>query len=196
MKPKTNRSGDRNASGPMDRCQTPAYALDPLLPYLSPAWTLWEPACGEGLITAHLWEKGFRHLEASDILTGQNFFTYQPAAWDVQVTNPPYSIKFPWIKRSYELGKPFALLVPVETIGAQQCQRLMAQYGAEIMLLDRRINFKMPHKGWHGSAAQFPVLWFCHGLLPEPILYGHVTYPKANAPMSTLPMFPEIPDDR
>jgi hypothetical protein len=58
-------------------------------------------------------------------------------------------------------------------IGAQSAQKFMKKYGAEILLLDKRVNFKMPNKGW-GGTAQFPVLWLCHKLLPEPIMYGHI----------------------
>jgi hypothetical protein len=91
------------------------------------------------------------------------------------MTNPPYSFKFDWLARCYELGKPFALLVPVETIGAKAAQRLMERYGAEQLLLDKRINFEMPNKGWAGSSAQFPVLWLCWRMLPQPIVYGRIT---------------------
>jgi hypothetical protein len=91
------------------------------------------------------------------------------------VTNPPYGIKFAWIERCYELGKPFALLLPVETIGSQRCQKAMQRYGCEILLLNRRVNFYMPNKGFDGQ-AQFPVLWFTHGILPAPICYGDIVY--------------------
>ena len=35
MKPKINRAGDPQESKGFDRCNTPAYALDPLLPYIN-----------------------------------------------------------------------------------------------------------------------------------------------------------------
>jgi hypothetical protein len=112
----------------------------------------------------------------TDLLTDQNFFEYQPPQFDAIITNPPYSIKYKWLEHCYELGKPFALLVPVETIGAKTAQDLMQSGGFEIMLLDHRINFKMPNKGYEGS-AQFPVLWLCHGILPEKVVFGSIVYP-------------------
>lgn len=153
------------ASQPYDRCQTPAYALDPLLPYLLGDLVIWEPAAGEKLIVKALHNNGFNNVIASDILTGQNFLEYQPAdTWDAIVTNPPYSLKFPWLKRCYELGKPFALLLPVETLGTKTAQDLFREYGIEIILMDKRINFKMPSKGWDAAGAPFPVAWFTWGL--------------------------------
>lgn len=159
-----------------DACQTPAYAIDPLLPYLPTDWMIWEPAAGEGLLAEALFDSGFGSVETSDILTGQNFFEYAPPEFDAIVTNPPFTLKFKWLERCYELGRPFALLVPVEALGAKKAQDLMQKYGFEIMLLNRRVHFKMPNKGWEGS-AQFPVCWLCWKLLPEQVMFGNIEYP-------------------
>lgn len=64
----------------------------------------------------------------------------------------------------YQLGKPFALLMPVEVLGAKSAQRNFKAHGIEVILLDKRVNFKMPEKGWLGSGAQFPTAWFTWGL--------------------------------
>jgi hypothetical protein len=175
MKPKQNQKADASQSQAMDRCETPAYALDPLLPYLPSVWRIWEPACGSGRIVTVLSGHGYT-IVGSDVLDGQNFFDYQPAAWHAVVTNPPYSIKAEWIRRCYDLGKPFALLVPVETIGRGDVQRMMERHGAELLLLNRRVNFYMSNKGIDKSSAQFPVLWFCWRLLDAPIVYGRIAY--------------------
>jgi len=134
---------------------------------------VWEPARGEGLLVEAFFDAGWNegYVVSSDIETGQNFFEYEPGKWDVLVTNPPYSLKYRWLAHCYELHKPFALLLPVETLGAKTAQELMKQHGFEIMLLDKRVNFKMPRKGWEGSAP-FPVLWLCHGVLPEQVMFG------------------------
>lgn len=160
-----SRKADKNAPQGMDACQTPAYALDPLLPYLGD-WVIWEPAAGEGLLVQALYDSGFRQSQVvyGDLLTGQNFFDYQPDRWDCLITNPPYSIQFDWLKRCYELDKPFALLLKVEVLGTKQAQKLFAGFGVEVIFVSPRINFKMPNKGWDGAGAQFAVAWFTHGL--------------------------------
>lgn len=186
-KPKVNRTGGIDQSVPFDRCQTPAYALDPLLSYLKPGWTIWEPAAGEGNLVRALQSHGFNVI-ASDLLTdcigdgvigGRNFFTWQPPHFDAIVTNPPYTVKFDWYRRIYDLGKPFALLLPVETLGAHQAQMLYRRHGHEQMLLNKRVNFKMPHKGWQSgewrSTAWFPTFWSCWQMLPDPVVYGAFT---------------------
>lgn len=177
MKPKQNQAGDPNESKGYDRCNTPPYGVDPLLPYLPGDALVWEPAAGTGNIARTL---APRRVVATDLYGDyakppRNFFDWQPPTWDMLVTNPPYSIKFDWLERCYQLGKPFALLVPVETIGAKAAQAQMERYGCELLLLNRRVNFEMPNKGWEGSAAQFPVLWLCWQLLPAPIVYGKLT---------------------
>lgn len=153
MKPKANYK-----PGPMDNCQTPAYALAPLLTYLPQNVTVWESAVGEGYLANALREAGYGSVIGTDILSGIDFFEYEPLGAYIQVTNPPYGRKYHWLKRSYALGKPFALLLPVETLGAKTAQELFRQSPPEVVFLNGRVNFKMPNKGWNGQ-AQFPVCW-------------------------------------
>lgn len=173
MKSKQFRSGSTKKAHTFDRCQTPFYALDPLIPYL-PNCTLWESAAGEGQMAAKLKLSRFQVI-ATDILTGQNFFEADPPSWGCQVTNPPYSVKYKWLERSYQLDKPFALLLPLETMGASKGQKLFEHYGIEIILLDKRVNFKMPHRGYTGAGAHFPVTWFTWGLgIGQQITFGKI----------------------
>lgn len=164
MKPKRNHGAGQYVATGIDACQTPPRALAPLLPFIPRQWTIWEPASGEGLLVDALRTAGLMVIE-SDIITGQDFFEYQPdQAWDCLITNPPYSRKYPWLARCYELGKPFALLLPVETLGAKTAQCLFSQHGIAVLLIHGRVNFKMPRVGFEGSNAQFPVAWFTWGI--------------------------------
>lgn len=173
----TTQAIDPHKSDPRDRCYTPAYAIDPLLPYL-PSGIVWESAAGDGHLV-RAFEKAGRMVVASEISRGENFFTYQPDSWAVQVTNPPYSSKYHWLERSYALGKPFALLMPLETLGAWSAQKHFRKYGVEVLLLNKRVNFYMPNMGLTGGGANFPVAWFCWHVLPAPIVYGSIV-PRAD----------------
>lgn len=148
----------------MDACQTPAYAIDPLSPYLPREWTIWESAAGEGNLVEALFDSGFSSVISTDLLRGENFFEFEPDNWDCIVTNPPYSVHFQWLERCYKLGRPFALLLKVEILGTKAAQELFDQYGVEVIFVRPRINFKMPNKGWEGGGAQFPTAWFTYGL--------------------------------
>jgi hypothetical protein len=169
-KPKLNRK-----PGPMDNCQTPGYALDPLMHYIQRHWAVWEPAFGEGYLVKGLNDRGIEHFIMSDISESLDFFTYEPQLpWDCIITNPPYSMKVQWLERCYSFQKPFALLLPVETLGVSAAQNMFAAYGMQLILMNKRINFKMPRKGWTGSSAQFPTAWFTWGLLPQEVIYRPV----------------------
>lgn len=152
---------------PSDACQTPAYAIDPLLRYLQEGWNIWEPAAGEGYLEGALYDSGFS-VVSGDLITGQNFFDYEPERWDCLVTNPPFSTHSLWLKRCYELGKPFALLMKVDILGNKGEQEMFDQFGIEVIFVSPRINFKMPRLGWgdgdHKSSATFSTAWFTWGL--------------------------------
>jgi hypothetical protein len=171
MKPKLNRK-----PGGMDNCQTPFYAIEPLINYLDPTWVYWDCACGEGNLVNAMVSNGFRAF-GTDILSGNDFFTTNASAYDCIITNPPFSLKYHFLKRCYELKKPFILLMPVEVLGAKTAQDMFISKGIELMFLDHRINFKMPYKGWD-CQAQFPTMWFCYGIFRDvdytPVIWEHI----------------------
>lgn len=45
-----------------------------------------------------------------------NFFEYEPQHYDLIITNPPYSFKDQFLKRAFELDKPFMMLLPITTL--------------------------------------------------------------------------------
>ena len=153
-----------------DDFQTPKYAIEPLVPFLKKGWIIWECACGKGNLVNALKEHGFKVI-GTDILNGKDFLKWQPDKFDCIVTNPPYSLRYQFIKRAYELDKPWAMLMTLTTLEGKR-QELFRKYGIELLLLDKRINFETP--SGKGSGAWFPVAWFCWKLLPEKIVFGKV----------------------
>lgn len=142
-----------------DRFQTPAYALKPLIPYLDKSWRVWESAVGEGYLKRGLEDHGFL-VAGTDVLDGFDYFFNEVDYYDIQITNPPYSLKYEWLERAYQLGKPFALLMPGDTLLAQRGQKLFTEYGYSVLIPNRRVDFKTPFRGWK-SSAQFTSAWFC-----------------------------------
>jgi hypothetical protein len=164
--------------GLKDLCQTPGYAVTPLLKYLFYGGfkVIWECASGEGLLSGFLSAAGYGVVE-SDILRGFNFLTDNLISLDkidCIVTNPPSSLKYKFLQRCYELEKPFALLMPVDVLGSATAQKLFSSYlNGGVILLSKRVNFKMPNKGWSGSGSQFPVAWFTYKMgIGSPESYG------------------------
>lgn len=149
--------------GSPDDFQTPPEALQPLLPHLKKEWTIWEPAQGKGNLAIELLSLGYRVI-GSDIITGEDFLIWEPEReWDCIITNPPFKYKQQFLERCYELGKPFALLLPLTTFETTKRQKLFRENGLEVIFMPKRINFETPNKV-KKSSAWFATAWFTNGL--------------------------------
>lgn len=126
-----------------DDIYTPKYAVYPLLKYLpSPPLTVWECCdAGDSNITKILQENGYNVI-STDIKTGLDFLRDKPDfEFDLIVTNPPYSLKDVFIRRCYELQKPFALLLPITALEGVKRGEMYRKNGISIIVLDKRVNF-------------------------------------------------------
>jgi hypothetical protein len=142
-----------------DHFQTPPEALDPLLPYLKKDWKIWECAAGKGNLVHALGTKGF-HVEGTDILTGFNFLRSALPFFDAIVTNPAYSCKDEFLERCYELGKPFALLLPLTVFDSVRRRKLFQKHGVECIFLPNRISFETPNHEKNVAAGKKTSSWF------------------------------------
>lgn len=158
--------------------ETPAYAVDLLVPYI-PSYVkcIWEPACGSGRLVKRLRHHGYdvvgtdlRLDPPSDFLT-----TYTVSGVNAIITNPPYSLKREFFEHCMRWEVPFALLVPsdlsvwiLEAIGVEGC-RLLAP--------TRRIDYITPTgKQGRSSAAQFHSAWLTYDFaLPEVLTVAELT---------------------
>ena len=151
-----------------DDYQTPPEALWPLLPYLNPDLTIWECACGKGNLVKELRQEGFAVIGTDK---EKDFLIWQPERFDCIVTNPPYSLKTEFLRRAYELGKPFAFLLPITGLEYRSRQSMFQRHGIELLLLNKRLRFERPDgkksRPWFSSA------WFCWRLgLPKQLTFA------------------------
>ena len=156
--------GYKKAKGRSDIFQTPRVAIEPIVQFIPQDYSIWEPACGNGNIVNFFIEKNYEVL-GTDLQMGYDFFENEVDASCI-ITNPPYSIKDAWIKRCYELEKPFMLLLPITALEGIKRQKLYKDNGIQLILFNRRINYQTP--SGNGSGAFFSSAWFCSGFnLPE-----------------------------
>lgn len=149
--------------GSPDDFQTPAEALNPLYPYLPKHWCIWECAQGKGNLVNALTGGGYKVI-GSDILIQKDFLNWKPdESFDVIITNPPFKYKQQFLERAYELGKPFAFLLPLTTFETPKRQELFTKYGLEVIMFDKRINFETPNQVLK-SSSWFATAWFTWGL--------------------------------
>jgi len=154
-------------NGRSDEFQTPKEAILPLLPYLKKDWIIWECAWGKGSLAKHLEKQGFKVI-------GEEGFNFLKEcvndSFDIIITNPPYSIKDKFIEKCYEWNKPFALLMPLTALEGKRRGMLFREYGIQLIIPNKRINFVTP--SGKGSGAWFQVAWFCYGLnLPKDLMF-------------------------
>jgi hypothetical protein len=142
--------------GKYDKLYTPECVVYPLLKYLpKPPLMVWE-CCDEGKskISYVLRKHGYNVI-STDIITGFDFLKDKPYfMFDMIITNPPYSLKNEFIKKCYEYGKPFALLLPITSLEGRIRGEMFRKYGISVIVLDRRVDFTRKKRNW------FNVSWF------------------------------------
>jgi len=147
--------------GPFDDIDTPDSATRYLLPALRHLGEpiIWEsapPRDRTSTLVMTLRSYGFRTIE----YRGEDYFGDELRTrthYDVQVTNPPYSLKQQWVARAMELGKPWALLLPITALGVRKGSLNIHLAKCQILLPPRRIDYTGKRSPWFYSA------WYTYG---------------------------------
>lgn len=87
-------TADKTTAG--DERFTPYYAVEPLLEFLPPAdtgITIWCPFDEFWSAYVQTFRANGYNVVYGSLATGQDFFTSQPAHWDIMISNPPFSKK-------------------------------------------------------------------------------------------------------
>lgn len=141
-----------------DELYTPAYAVAPLIKNLIRFVSMQKIWCPcdkeESNIVKELKAAGFDVVH-SHIDEGKDFFSYEPDKYDMIITNPPYSIKDKIIERCYQLGKPFALLLPLTALEGINRGKMYREGGVGLIVLDKRVEFLEGKTNWFNTS------WFC-----------------------------------
>lgn len=156
-----------------DEFNTPTVAVKPLVPFLQSDAVYWECTDpGNSKITEVL-EQNLFSVQSSHLDSGVDFLTQNPPFdYDIIITNPPYSIKTQFLERAFQLGKPFAFLLPITTLEGVQRGELFQKYGLQLLVINRRVQFVAHSK----TGAWFNASWFCWKLLPRDLIF--VKLPK------------------
>lgn len=162
-------TSDTSADG--DEIYTPFYAIEPLLDYLPKDKIIWCPFDEDwSAFVQLLREKGFTVVN-SHINTGQDFFTYEPEKWDLIVSNPPYSKKDKIIERCYSFNKPFALLLPIQSLQSKERFAFWCK-GCELLCFDERVGFHTKYNyETFTKGTPFASAYFCKDILPEKLMF-------------------------
>ena len=143
-----------------DECYTPPEAMPSLLKHL-PHWvkTVWCPCDKDSSEIVKALNDSGRRAIATHIDDGFDFLKVapsDPSSYDMIITNGPYSCKDKMIARCIELGKPWALLLPLDALCGKKRATLYAKSGGVgVITLKDRLNFTGGHGNWFYSA------WVC-----------------------------------
>lgn len=159
----------RNAAS--DECYTPADQVLPLLTYLNKDMTYYEATSGiSNNIVEGFTKYGYNIVGSG----GRDFFTCTADdVYDAVITNPPYSIKDKFFRHCFDLGKPFALLLPVASFQGAGRGKMFMEYGMSALVYNNRVDFTGKGNPTFGNA------WFMWGFDTMPLNTIHwVDNPK------------------
>ena len=143
--------------GTYDELYTPEEAVNMILKYIPKnAKNIWEcTAIENSEIVRILSNKGYNVI-TSHIENGEDFLNFEPKEYDIIITNPPYSLKDDFLKRAFELNKPFMFLLPLTTLEGSKRNKLFSNNKIQLLIPNKRFNFIKNKK----SSAWFQTSWF------------------------------------
>jgi hypothetical protein len=161
---------------------TPYYAVDPIMKYISKDLRIWCPCDEEWSAYFNTFNNNGYEVVRSCIQEGQDFFTYEPRDYDVIVTNPPFNIKDKILKRLDELGKPFAILLPLNSLQGAKRYDYCFRNGIQLLAFDQRIGFhSLNNMNEPIEGSPFASAYFCRGVLPKDLIVERIE--KYNKPL-------------
>lgn len=150
---------------------TPYYAVQPIIKYIDKSKTIWCPFDEEWSAYYNSFQEHGYKVIRSCIQEGQNFFTYEPENYDVIVSNPPFNIKDKILKRLNELRKPFAILLPLNSLQGDKRYEYCFKNGIQMLAFDARVGFHSLDKmDKPKEGSPFASAYFCRDVLPTDLI--------------------------
>jgi len=169
---------------PKDEFYTPKILVDIIQPYIDYLYRnrkdqiIWLPFDTEESEFAYMCrEYGYRYV-ASHLITGEDFFFWQPKEWSIAVSNPPFSRKLDVFMRLDALRKPWAMLCNIMCLNYMEIGYYFAESPCQLLIPDKRVSFD-------GNASSFCSGYFCKDFLDKDLVFCHL--PHRNAGKDFVP---------
>ncbi len=153
--------------------------MDHIIKYLPKDKVIWTPFdCEWSAFYQRLKEEGYKVVRSS-LQEGQDFFEYKPEQWDIIVSNPPFSLKDKVLEQLYSFNKPFAILLPLNSLQGKIRYKYFKQ-GIQILSFDARVCYHTrEHMDNVVKGSPFATAYFCRDLLPKDLIIEKlVTYER------------------
>ena len=157
-----------------DEYYTPACAVYPIVPYLKPGAVVWCPFDTEESQFVKVFSNNGFKVIYGHVQTGQDFFKAPIPDCDYIISNPPYSLKGKIIKRLYETGKPFAMLINFQGIfDSKERFQMFRNNRVEMLLLSPRVGY-IRGDGKNGKRAPFQSAYLCSGICERQLEFEYL----------------------
>ncbi|SRR6266404_34694 len=158
------------SAGQNDECFTPAYAVEPILKYIPMGATVWCPFDSKKSEFVRQITLNHNTVIYSHIDDGQDFYLYEPPyAWDILISNPPYTNKRKIFERALSFNKPFALLMSNTWLNDAAPKQLFMEKDLQLLMFDKRIKFNSLD-GRPNDKITFSSSYYCWNFLPKQII--------------------------
>ena len=164
------------STGSNDECYTPDYGVEPILKYIPKDAIVWCPFDTEESEFVKQISKQNKTVY-SHIMTGQDFFDYEPDKWDAMVSNPPFTKKRKYFERALSFGKPFALIMTNTWLNDSAPKLLFEDKDLQLLMFDKRIKFNSPD-GRANDKITFSTSYYCWNFLPKQIIMEKLNIKK------------------
>lgn len=157
-----------------DEYFTPAYAVYPIVKRLKVGSRVWCPFdTKDSEFVKVLTRQGFQ-VVYGHIRTGQDFFRVHVPECDYIVSNPPYSLKNEVLKRLYEIGRPFAMLVNFQGIfDSRERFQMFKEQKVEMLWLSPRVNYMRESKTFL-KGVPFQSGYLCSGICKKQLEFEYL----------------------
>ena len=156
------------SAGNNDECYTPKEAVTPILQYIPKNAIIWCPFDTEdSLFVKEISKQNV--VTYSSILTGQDFYRYEPPEWDIIISNPPFTNKRKIFERALSFGKPFALIMSNTWLNDSAPKQLFKNHDLQLLMFEERIKFITSGQQQHNKIT-FSSSYYCYNFLPKQIV--------------------------
>jgi len=157
------------SKGSNDECYTPDYAVRPIIKYIPVGSVVWCPFdTEESEFVKQIKESKKGTVLYGHVDEGLDYYRYQPTAWDVMVSNPPFTNKREIFERALSFRKPFALLMSNTWLNDAAPKQLFKKKDLQLLMFDKRIKYS--NNGVTNNKITFSSSYYCWNFLPKQII--------------------------
>lgn len=87
------------------------------------------------------------------------------------MSNPPFSIKDKVLNRLYSFNKPFAILLPLNSLQGKSRNKYFSGGGVQLLSFDARVCYhNKEHMDKVVKGSPFATAYFCKDILPNDLI--------------------------